>query len=67
VEEKYMEHQYLNQTKNAFAKRLQRRIDSSNRESAIARSSTHPIEELQGAIGNRAVISKSAIALSGRH
>jgi Domain of unknown function (DUF4157) len=49
-----MKHQYLNQTKNAIA--------SSNRESAlaqltkgIARSSTHPIEELQGAIGNQAV------------
>ncbi|MCU0541065.1 MAG: DUF4157 domain-containing protein [Oscillatoriaceae cyanobacterium Prado104] len=42
-----MKHQYLIQTKNAIA--------SSNRESAIARSSTHPIEELQGAIGNQAV------------
>ncbi|MCU0541062.1 MAG: DUF4157 domain-containing protein [Oscillatoriaceae cyanobacterium Prado104] len=42
-----MERQYLSQTKNAIA--------SSNRESAIARYSTHPIEELQGAIGNRAV------------
>jgi hypothetical protein len=43
VEENFMERQYLSQTKNAIA--------SSNRESAIARSSTHPIEELQGAIG----------------
>jgi Regulator of G protein signaling domain/Domain of unknown function (DUF4157) len=42
-----MKHQHLSQTKNAIA--------SSNRENAIARSSTHPIEELQGAIGNRAV------------
>jgi Family of unknown function (DUF5636) len=49
-----MEHQHLSQTKNAIA--------SSDRESAlaqrtegIARSSTHPIVELQGAIGNRAV------------
>jgi hypothetical protein len=42
-----MERQHLSQTKNTIA--------SSNRESAIARSSTHPVEELQGAIGNRAV------------
>lgn len=51
-----MERQHLSQTKNAIA--------SSNRESAIAqpqspnslaRSSPHPIEELQGAIGNQAI------------
>ncbi|MBW4635569.1 MAG: hypothetical protein KME30_27895 [Iphinoe sp. HA4291-MV1] len=45
-----MAHQHLNKTKNAIAKRLQRRIASSNRENAIARNYTHPIEELQGAI-----------------
>jgi hypothetical protein len=39
-----MKHQHLSQTKNAIA--------SSNRENATARSSTHPIEELQGAIGD---------------
>ena len=33
----------------------QNAIASSNRESAIARSSTYPIEELQSAVGNRAV------------
>jgi hypothetical protein len=51
-----MKRQHLSKTQNAIA--------SSNRESAIAqpqsqnslaRSSTHPIEELQGAIGNQAV------------
>jgi hypothetical protein len=54
-----MQRQHLSQTKNAIA--------SPQPENEIVRSSTHPIEELQGAIGNRAVISKSAIALSGRH
>jgi hypothetical protein len=51
MEEKFMQRQHLNQTKNAIA--------SSDRESAlahrtegIARSSTHPIEELQGAIAS---------------
>jgi hypothetical protein len=38
-----MKHQHLSQTKNDIA--------FNNRESAIARSSTHPIEELQSAIG----------------
>jgi Domain of unknown function (DUF4157) len=42
-----MQRQYLSQTKNAIA--------PPQPESAIARSSIHPIEELQGAIGNRAV------------
>lgn len=49
-----MERQHLSQTKKA--------ITSSNRESAlaqltegIARNSPHPVKELQGAIGNRAV------------
>jgi Domain of unknown function (DUF4157) len=42
-----MERQHLSQTKNAIA--------PPQPESAIARSSTHPIVELQGAIGNRAV------------
>ncbi len=37
-----MKHQKLSQTKNAIA--------ASNRESAIARYSPHPIEELQSAI-----------------
>ncbi|MBW4635582.1 MAG: DUF4157 domain-containing protein [Iphinoe sp. HA4291-MV1] len=50
-----MERQHLSKTKNAIAQRLQRRIASNNRESTIPRNSTHPIEELQGAIGNRAV------------
>ncbi|MCU0541064.1 MAG: DUF4157 domain-containing protein [Oscillatoriaceae cyanobacterium Prado104] len=50
-----MERQHLSQTKNAFAQCAGWHIASSNRESAIARYSTHPIEELQGAIGNRAV------------
>ncbi len=50
-----MRQQNLSQTKNAFAQRLQRRIALGNRENAITRYSTHPIEELQGAIGNRAV------------
>jgi Domain of unknown function (DUF4157) len=50
-----MERQHLSQTKNAIAQRAGRHIASSNRESAIARYSTYPIEELQGAIGNRAV------------
>jgi Domain of unknown function (DUF4157)/Phosphatidylinositol 3- and 4-kinase len=55
MEENFMERQHLSQTKNAIAQRAGRHIASNNRESAIARSSTHPIEELQGAIGNRAV------------
>ncbi|NJM61456.1 MAG: hypothetical protein HC849_16685 [Oscillatoriales cyanobacterium RU_3_3] len=42
-----MERQHLSQTKNSIA--------PPQPESAIARSSTHPIEELQGTIGNRAV------------
>ncbi|MBW4635584.1 MAG: hypothetical protein KME30_27990 [Iphinoe sp. HA4291-MV1] len=42
-----MRHQKLSQTKNA--------ITSPQTKSVIAGSSTHPIEELQGAIGNRAV------------
>jgi hypothetical protein len=47
MEENFMQRQHQSKTKNAIA--------SSNRENAIARSSTHPIEELQSAIGNRAV------------
>ncbi|MBW4635580.1 MAG: hypothetical protein KME30_27965 [Iphinoe sp. HA4291-MV1] len=50
-----MERQHQSKTKNAIAQRLQRRIASNNRESTIPRNYTHPIEELQGAIGNRAV------------
>ncbi|BAY29286.1 hypothetical protein NIES2107_11270 [Nostoc carneum NIES-2107] len=42
-----MKQQNLRPTKNAIA--------SSSRESAIARNSPHPLEELQGAIGNHAV------------
>jgi Papain-like cysteine protease AvrRpt2 len=48
MEEKFMERQHLNQIKNAIA-------SSQSQTNTIARSSTHPIEELQGAIGNRAV------------
>jgi hypothetical protein len=43
-----MERQHLSQTKNAIA-------PSQTKSSALAGSSTHPIEELQGAIGNQAV------------
>ncbi|MDZ8105288.1 MAG: hypothetical protein RM338_06625 [Nostoc sp. DedQUE12a] len=56
-----MKKQNLRQSKNASSQltvRVASRregIASSNRESAIARSSAHPIEELQGEIGNRAV------------
>ncbi|MCU0541063.1 MAG: C2 family cysteine protease [Oscillatoriaceae cyanobacterium Prado104] len=42
-----MKHQHLSHIKKAIAPH--------QHESAIARSSSHPIEELQGAIGNRAV------------
>jgi Domain of unknown function (DUF4157) len=48
VEENFMGHQHLSQTKNTIA-------SPQSQTNAIARSSTHPIEELQGAIGNRAV------------
>ncbi|MDZ8105280.1 MAG: DUF4157 domain-containing protein [Nostoc sp. DedQUE12a] len=56
-----MERQHLSKTKNALAQltvRVASRregIAASNRESANARNYTHPIEELQGAIGNQAV------------
>jgi Domain of unknown function (DUF4157) len=43
-----MERQHLSPTKNSIA-------PPQTQSHAIARSSTHPIEELQGAIGNRAV------------
>jgi Domain of unknown function (DUF4157) len=43
-----MQRQHLNQTKNVIA-------PPQTQSHAIARSSTHPIEELQGAIGNQAV------------
>jgi Domain of unknown function (DUF4157) len=48
VEEIFMGHQHKSQTKNTIA-------SPQSQTNAIARSSTHPIEELQGAIGNRAV------------
>jgi Domain of unknown function (DUF4157) len=48
VEENFMGHQHKSQTKNTIA-------SSQSQTNTIARSSTHPIEELQGAIGNRAV------------
>jgi pimeloyl-ACP methyl ester carboxylesterase len=47
MEENFMQRQHLNQIKNAIA--------PPQPENTIARSSTHPIAELQGAIGNRAV------------
>jgi hypothetical protein len=43
-----MERQHLSQTKNSIA-------SPPSQTNAIARSSTHPVEELQSAIGNRAV------------
>jgi Domain of unknown function (DUF4157) len=43
-----MERQHLSSTKNLI-------VPSQSQSHTIARSSTHPIEELQGAIGNKAV------------
>ncbi|HBE18292.1 MAG TPA: hypothetical protein DEG17_25170 [Cyanobacteria bacterium UBA11149] len=50
-----MRHQKLSKNKNARCLQQRFAIASTNRESAIARSSIHPIEELQSAMGNRAV------------
>ncbi|NJK65801.1 MAG: DUF4157 domain-containing protein [Microcoleus sp. SU_5_3] len=51
-----MKRQNLSPIQNSFAfDRRESAIAPPQPESAIARSSTHPIEELQGAIGNRAV------------
>ncbi|NJK70634.1 MAG: DUF4157 domain-containing protein [Microcoleus sp. SU_5_3] len=51
-----MKRQNLSPIQNSFAfDRRESAIAPPQPESAIGRSSTHPIEELQGAIGNRAV------------
>ncbi|MDZ8105287.1 MAG: DUF4157 domain-containing protein [Nostoc sp. DedQUE12a] len=56
-----MKHQHLSQIKNAIASSNRENASSqltvrvASRTEGIARSSAHPIEELQGAIGNQAV------------
>jgi hypothetical protein len=59
-----MKHQHLSPTKNdiAFSNRESTIASSQFQTNAIARSSTHPIAELQGAIGDRAVNQQLAYA-----